>query len=197
MIKNIFALLSIVATLTACNGASKTNATYDESNQLQSEAALEKMDLFDQTSASDVDNSKNYCSSEVSVYNQSGVVISVSSDWQSANREIPNVDLALVNQSRRLLFTTRSEKLTGTVDDYVNAKIQQFINVGISNAISTRSNVNGVNYYQISAPGSNFNNWQWISPTNGNVVVLSCGSPKGTEPDYDSCLDLIESTQQL
>lgn len=209
--RKFIGILFFALVVTACVNETKTNstenhlatsplATVENFNTSQEEIATQTStpqdngsNVFDQFPVS---SNKTYCTGEVETYTNSGWVVSASDDWQQTTGHVLNSDFGLLNHFEQLAFTSRSENNKESIAEYVSSTVQSLQSTGVDATVTNNFPVNGVQYYQISAPTNNFANWQWITVNDGVVTIFSCGAPKGVRANYYPCLTIVESIQK-
>jgi hypothetical protein len=200
MIRNLVTLFSVALFSIACNSSrTTTESSVTESPVANSGgSSLQGSAQFHDagpTFTPSLGADQNCCTANVAVYPANDWIVTASAEWQRRDSLVPQTDLTLANESRHLLFTQVTQNVSTSAESYALSQANLLKSLGVTAATTSKATFNGVEYYLVTGPESNFNNWQWIHVKNNTAYIWGCGSPKGIQPDYDSCLDLMNSVQ--
>jgi hypothetical protein len=138
----------------------------------------------------------NQSTSNLALYQVNDWAIGASQLWEPQKPPLPQVKLFLINKEESLIFSVLTEEIHSTPTEYVDSQVQFLKKLNLPNTTVKKTTINNVNYSLIESPASNFNNWQWILVEDRTAYVWSCGGPKNSKVNFESCLTVMTTVQK-
>jgi len=197
-----FALLGFVAMISGCDWFTTSHDTstsvstvVETSSQtsVMETGSEEEVDASNHSPVVDTNqstvNTKEYQAGSWSVYAPSSL-------WKKQLPPINTLKLFLVNSEESLAISYLQEKTPLIPIEYVNHQVDFIKSLKTDTPTLSQVTLNGIKYYLISSPGSNFDNWQWILVEDGFAHVWSCGGPRNSKPSMESCMTVMTTLEK-
>lgn len=199
-------LFSVILNLFGCNDAPTTNRTAHHSvdnadvtgfggKSVNDSSHVVKNEIVNEPNVSN-NFETNQSTSNLVTYQVGDWAVGASQLWEAETPPINQVKLYLVNKQENLIFSVLVEEVQLTQNEYANAQAEFLKKLNLPNTTVKQVGVNGTNYSLIESPASNFNNWQWVFVENNVAYVWSCGGPKDSKVNFESCLTVMTTAQK-